>query len=574
MDRLSRRIDPVGAAETLAYDANGNLVNATDRKGQMTTFTYDPLNRRTRATHADGSIATYTYDAAGRLVQADDTADPHRPITLAYDGLDRLVAETTGMGTVTYEYDVLGRRTQMRVNDLNPVTYTYDAASQLRSIVQPPLNPVTIDYDVVGRRTKLTLPNAVSTEYQYDAASRLTALIYRNATGLLGDLAYSYDASGYRAGVGGSFARTLLPDPVASTTYDAANRQRAFGDKTMNFDANGNLTSLIEPTGTTTFIWDARNRLSAVNAPGFTANFAYDQTGRRAQKTVNAVTTQFQYDRGNLVRELVEDREVRYLHSLRLDETLCRLEAEGASYYLADSLSSTVALTSASGMPTTTYTYEPFGRSIAAGTPNSNAFRFTGRELEPSGFYYYRARYYAPTLARFLAEDPIRIMGGSPNYYAYVNNGPLNFTDPTGMLLLDCTRPVQQQPLGALGALHRFIWRDGRTYGFCSQGQDTSFFSIFRTLPGGSCPAEAPEVRQLASTSCQEVITDQATEQCVEKVGQDLMSDTNPPGYNLRTHNCQDWATEAFRRCGLNRPFQQVRPIFRQPLLTEAAITP
>ena len=52
-----------------------------------------------------------TYDAAGRLVQAADTADPHRPIALAYDVLDRLMAETTALGTVAYQYDVLGRRT-------------------------------------------------------------------------------------------------------------------------------------------------------------------------------------------------------------------------------------------------------------------------------------------------------------------------------------------------------------------------------------------------------------------------------------------------------------------------------
>jgi RHS repeat-associated protein len=574
MDRLSRRMDALGAAETLAYDSTGNIVSTTDRKGQTTTFTYDALNRRMQATYADGSIATFAYDAAGRLVLSDDTTDPHRPITLAYDPLDRLVAETTDMGTVAYEYDILGRRTQMTVNDLNPVTYTYDSASRLRNITRAPLNPVTIDYDAVGRRTRLTLPNQVSTEYQYDAASRLTALIYRNATGLLGDLTYAYDPAGNRIGVGGSFARTLLPDPVTAAAYDPANRQRTFGDnKMMTYDANGNLASLTDLTETNTFTWDARNRLSAVTGPGLMASFAYDSTGRRVQKTVNTVTTQFQYDRGNLVRELVESHEIRYLHSLRLDETFCRLEPEGESYYLADGLSSTVALMDRSGAITTAYTYEPFGRTATAGTPSGNPLQYTGREREPAGLYYYRARYFSPPLGRFLAEDPIKIVGGSLNFYAYVKNSPLRFTDPTGLLLLDCTRPVQGR-LGRWGASHRFVWRDGRTYGFCSRGQDTSLFSIFRTQPGGACPAEAPDARELTSTSCREVKTDQATEQCVEKVGQDLMADANPPGYNLRTNNCQDWVTAAFRRCGLNRPMQQVWPIFRLPPPTDAPITP
>lgn len=570
MGRLSRRLDPVGVVEAFAYDAIGNLVSTTDRKGQTSDLTYDALNRRTRATYADGSVATFSYDAAGRLILANDTADPHRPIQLTYDPLDRLVAETTGLGTVAYQHDALARRTQMQVNGLNPVTYTYDSASRLRNITQAPLNPVTIDYDAVGRRTKLTLPNAVSTEYQYDAASRLTALIYRNATDLLGDLTYQYDAAGSRTGVGGSFARTLLPDPVTAATYDPANRQRTFGDKMMTYDANGNLASLTDSTGTTTFTWDARNRLSAVTGPGLMASFAYDSTGRRVQKTVNTVATQFQYDRGNLVRELVEGREIRYLHSLRLDETFCRLEPEGESYYLADGLSSTVALVNASGTPSTTYTYEPFGRTATAGTPSGNSFQYTGRELEPFGLYYYRARYYAPTLGRFLGEDPIKIMGTDLNFYAYVKNRPSKFTDPTGLLLLDCTRPLQG-PLSNTPGRHRFIWRDGRTYGFCSQGQNTR---IFGTGPGGACPAEAPDTLQKASTSCEAVMTDPLTEQCVEKVGQDLMTDANPPSYNLRTNNCQDWATEAFRRCGLNRPMQQIWKIFRPPPLTDIPITP
>src|SRR3990172_9147926 len=90
----------------------------------------------------------------GRLVQADDSGDPHRPITLAYDGLDRLLAETTALGTVAYAYDTLGRRTQMQVNDLNPVTYTYDVASRLRTITQAPQHPVSIDYDALGRRPR------------------------------------------------------------------------------------------------------------------------------------------------------------------------------------------------------------------------------------------------------------------------------------------------------------------------------------------------------------------------------------------------------------------------------------
>ena len=59
---------------------------------------------------ADGAAATYSYDAVSRLTRADDSADPHRPISFAYDGLDRLVSETTALGTIRYRFDAISRR--------------------------------------------------------------------------------------------------------------------------------------------------------------------------------------------------------------------------------------------------------------------------------------------------------------------------------------------------------------------------------------------------------------------------------------------------------------------------------
>jgi RHS repeat-associated protein len=439
MDQLSARTDPLGAIEQFTYDTAGNLLSTTDRKGQTTAFTYDPLNRRVQANYADGAVARFVYDAGGRLVLADDTADPHRPISLIYDRLDRLITETTALGAVRYGYDALGRRVRMSVNDINPVIYTYDMASRLERITQAPLNPATFEHDAAGRRTRLTLPNGVSTEYQYDVASRLTALIYRNATGVLGDLTYTYDAAGNRIGVGGSFARTLLPDPVPSATYDAANRQLSFGDKVMTYDANGSVVSITETTGMTTFTWDARNRLVALNGPAVVGSFAYDAFGRRTKSLMDGQAAQFRYDGPDIIQKLTNAIVEPYLRTLNIDETLARRESE---FYVGDALGSTVALTDLAGGVATIYTYEPFGRAATSGVASGNAFQSAGREYDgPTGLYYLRARYYSPTLHRFISEDPVGFAGGDVNLYGYVLNNPVGGTDPFGLKLCKTNLP-------------------------------------------------------------------------------------------------------------------------------------
>jgi RHS repeat-associated protein len=294
---------------------------------------------------------------------------------------------------------------------------------------------VDIQYDAANRRTLLTLPNGANTEYQYDVASRLTALIYRNALGPLGDLQYGYDAAGNRISVGGSFARTLLPVAVASATYDQGNRRLTFGPSTMTFDDNGNLLTKTDPSGTMTYTWDARNRLTGMAGPSASASFAYDALGRRARTTIDSGLIEFQYDRLDIVKETGGTEDVSYLRTLGIDETLTRLDTVDTHHFLADALGSTVVLTDSSGAPATTYTYEPYGRAEVAGTLSPNPFQFTGRANDGAGLYHYRARYYHPTLARFVSQDPLSLVG-SLHLYAYASSNPMRYVDPWGLFTM------------------------------------------------------------------------------------------------------------------------------------------
>ncbi|TVQ22276.1 MAG: hypothetical protein EA383_15725, partial [Spirochaetaceae bacterium] len=70
------------------------------------------------------------------------------------------------------------------------------------------------------------------------------------------------------------------------------------------------------------------------------------------------------------------------------------------------------------------------GRADGHG-PLAEGYGYTGKRLDPFlGGYDYGFRHYTPATGRFFTEDPIK--DGS-NWYAYVNNDPVNFVDPLGL---------------------------------------------------------------------------------------------------------------------------------------------
>lgn len=91
--------------------------------------------------------------------------------------------------------------------------------------------------------------------------------------------------------------------------------------------------------------------------------------------------------------------------------------------------------------------YYPFGLTMPGRSSNSanpnDSYKFTGHERDDEAginLDYMGARYYDPVVPHFLSIDPLadQFPGISP--YAYANNNPLRFTDPTGMAPLDWIR--------------------------------------------------------------------------------------------------------------------------------------
>jgi RHS repeat-associated protein len=441
MDRLATRKDPLLNQEGYQYDVDGNLTQFTDRRGKVTSYRYDALNRRsfagfgTQAGPTYESTINYTYDAGNRLTQAADSTTG--PITRGYDNLDRLTSEAPLLGTVSYTYDSAGRRASLTVPGQAVANYTFDNANRLTQITQGSAT-VSFAYDNANRRTTLTLPNGITTSYSYDNASQLTGLTYANGSTTLGNLTYGYDLAGRRISVGGSYARTNLPSAVSPTAYNANNQLTTWGTAGLFYDANGNMTS----DGTHSYAWDARNHLSAIDSGG-TASFAYDPFGRRVSKNILATSTSFLYDGANPVQENIGGASTANSLMGGIDEVFQRTDSAGARSFLTDALGSSLALADATGTLQTTYSFDAFGNTTLAGSSTTNSFAYTGRELDASGLYFYRARYYNPQLQRFISEDPLGYAGNSVNFYEYANSNPVNFRDPFG--LSGCDQVCQNQ---------------------------------------------------------------------------------------------------------------------------------
>jgi len=160
--------------------------------------------------------------------------------------------------------------------------------------------------------------------------------------------------------------------------------------------------------------------------------YAYDALGRRVRRTQGTQITKFTYDGLDVVMDDVNGTLTKYQNGFGIDNKLKMATGNTPSYFLTDHLGSTNALTNSTGAITSSATYDSFGNQ----TGNlATRYSYTGREFDSfTGLHFYRARWYDANIGRFISEDPIGFRGGDINLYGYVENDPINMTDPTGLI--------------------------------------------------------------------------------------------------------------------------------------------
>jgi RHS repeat-associated protein len=452
--------------ESYLYDAAGNLTSKTDRNNNSILYVYDALNRLTHKGYPDSTGVDYVYDLAGKIKQV---TDPTGTYSMAYDNMGRLIGATTQYSflpgrtyTNAYTYDAASNRTGFTAPDGSTDTYGYDTLNRLTTLTDSGAGQFGFSYDGLSRRTQLTRPNGVNTNYGYDSVSNLQSILHNLGVNTLDGSTYTYDAAHNRnsmtnqlnsavsnfaydniyqlTGVTGAAPESYTYDAVgnrlssasvATYTYNSSNEMTSAVSATYTYDNNGNTLTKTDGSGTTTYTWDFENHLTSVQQPSQPLlTFRYDPLGRRVQKGSSV----YSYEGMNLVEETDAGGNLtaRYVFGQGVDEPVAAYRGVW-KYYQADVLGSITSLTTASGTASDRFVYSSFGNLISSTGSFTQPFGYTGREYDSeSGLYFDRARYYDPSVGRFLSEDAAGFAVGS-NFYPYVWNNPAKFRDPSGM---------------------------------------------------------------------------------------------------------------------------------------------
>lgn len=490
--RLISKTDANGKITHNYYDSHGNLTKTESPNGHIVEYTYDHTRKGLLITQTaklsvvdqNPQVTSYSYNALGQLTQV---ITPEVTYTYGYDKANRLesITDSRGGKILTYDYSPGGQLNSVADSDGKRTDFLYDAASRLTAMLASNGDRVNFVFDAGGRLRETTMPSGYKAQYSYDNADNLTKLVNSTSQGIISQHDYTYDVSGRRethveniAGTTTSYKyvydnldrirevqkeggatmveqyaydyfnnrRTRHPSDGSTYfyQYDAAqqlNTIRSGSDTgtlvaSFQYDDSGNMTGKTEGSANRALTYDALERLVQVTGNDIsTERYTYDHQGRRLSKTVGTAETQYLYSGMSLWAEFgpTWGNALAYYSYTGVDEAIIRSTPDAANtrYYHNDGLGSAVAVTNTAGVTQASMRYDSWGNVIAGG--GIPQFGFTGREPDATGFIYFRARFYDPTMGRFTQRDPIGF-GGGLNPYTYVSNSPQNFTDPLGLV--------------------------------------------------------------------------------------------------------------------------------------------
>jgi YD repeat-containing protein len=386
LDHPTEEVFPIDETRTAkivkTYDGNENVTEILAENGTKQVFEYDEFDRvahrGTWAKDADGdyrrtALVSATYDRNGNVVQTKDLKD--FVTAFEYDGFDRLVKSTDGLGNATvFVRDRLGRETETR---------TYDASNVLVSKINSAYNSLD---SVIRKTSALVDANGTVTETQqnafaYDKNGKLVRAI--DARGGVSEV--SYDEFGR------AVTTTDALGNMTKSSYDKRGLlvKKEFWNKgsdgtlalkttdTAEYDAEGRLTRQTNTDGKSkAFEYNKLGQITkGTDEIGNSTDYAYDYTGKKLSETSYrsgvAVTLRYAYDT--------------YGNNVSLTDEKGRV-----THYEYDALGRLAKRTYPDGS-TTSYEYDALGDLVKKTDPNGNvvanaydvANRLVRRDISP-----------------------------------------------------------------------------------------------------------------------------------------------------------------------------------------------
>ena len=486
------------------YDARGRVSReSTFIKGngqKETIFEYDPSDRIIGLTYPNGGAKIgYKYDVGGNLsvIGPPDCLQESTGSNSCYlkeaNYNDQSVIRRAVFGNNTYirntYYDASEGKEATDSCSGTRLTYRLKSTQLFNSINpdDPELPPdstpagavrhtylrtsLEFGYDMVGNICQNQLKailvdeegipiddNELNLSYQYDNLDRLIGVSSLN-TSEYSAKKYEYDKVGNITKKNGQRFKYKLGNRLLAAQGEFSN---------ASYDKNGNVISRInQDSNILGYDFDGfGNLVSVKNEDGnVVESYSYDENGRRFKKeNFSSKTTYYYYNRyyGEELHEEDSTKNKRRNHYFIEDQRFMTEEdPQGEKkYYFRDHLGSALRLTGSLGQIRGANWYTPFGEKIDLTSIDTNSsenrldspYKYTGKELDATDFYYYESRYYDPVIGRFISRDTIFPDIYDPqqlNQYAYARNNPVKFNDPDGHVIRLAAQKGLQ--LGSLG---------------------------------------------------------------------------------------------------------------------------
>ncbi|MEU0171671.1 polymorphic toxin-type HINT domain-containing protein [Streptomyces iakyrus] len=399
------------------------------------TYGYTPTRLPKTLQGLTGIVQNTDYLPAGEHIRTtlgvSSSAD-WTEINYAYeDGTQRLARQTvkseTHTGTdadIYYRYDKAGNPTEIDDRSTSPgdkQCFAYDGHRRLKTAWTAASDCATAPTtSTVGGRAPYWQ------SFTYDSAGNRKTATNHLASGGPATSDYTYKTTGQPrphalANTITSMASgTKITDSYTYWENGATKTRNLNGTKqTLDWDVEGELEKVTEASGaTTTFLNDGDgNRLIRRDATGTTLYLG--ETELRLDKASGKVSATRYYNHAGKTVAMRTPSDLTWLST----------DHHGTAGLQIDA--ATQALTR---RPT-----KPFGEDRGAAKPA--AWRgekgYTGGTEDPTGLTHIGAREYDTTTGRFVSVDPIGDLKDPQqiNGYAYSNNNPVAFSDPTGEFL-------------------------------------------------------------------------------------------------------------------------------------------